>query len=141
MILVTEKEAGMTEFNTAMTEVRDLLSGEATVCGPDLELVEAARIFQSAGIGSLGVVESGRLVGIFTERDLVRAVAEGADLAVAVVAAFMTPDPDDLSPEVAPLEAARWMLATGYRHLPVVENGTLLGMVSIKDLLWAIMEG
>jgi CBS domain-containing protein len=120
-------------------EIRDLLSGEAKVCGPGLDLATAARTLHEQGIGALGVVENGRLVGIFTERDLVRAVAEGADLAGAPVSTFMTPDPDDLAPDVDPLEAARWLLATGYRHLPVVEDGVLLGMVSIKDLMWAIM--
>ncbi len=131
----------MTEFNTTMTEVRDLLSGEAKVCGLDLSLVDAAKTLNDSGIGSLGVIENGKLMGIFTERDLLRAVAEEADLATTAVSGYMTPDPDDLAPDVAPSEAARWMLATGYRHLPVVEHGKLLGMVSIKDLLWAIMEG
>ena len=120
-------------------EIRDLLSGEAKVCGPELDLATAARTMHQEGIGALGVIDNGRLVGIFTERDLVRAVAEGADLAGEPVSTFMTPDPDDLAPDVDPLEAARWMLATGYRHLPVVDEGVLLGMVSIKDLLWAIM--
>ncbi len=123
-----------------VTEIRDLLSGEALVCGPGLELTRAAQTLHDSGIGSLGVVDNGRLVGIFTERDLVRAVADEVDLSVTTVAAYMTPDPDDLAPDVAPIEAARWILATGYRHLPVVEDGKLLGMISIKDLMWALME-
>ncbi len=121
-------------------EIRDLLTGEAKVCGPDLDLRRAARTFVEQGIGSLGVVEDGRLLGIFTERDLVRAVADGVDLADTPVSDYMTPDPDDLAPDVEPVEAARWMLATGYRHLPVTEDGRLIGMVSIKDLLWAVLE-
>ena len=52
----------------------------------------------------------------------------------------MTPDPDVLSPEVEVRDAADWLLATGYRHLPVVEGGRLLGVVSIKDILWAVKE-
>jgi CBS domain-containing protein len=121
------------------TEIRDLLSGEARVCEPHLRLAVAASTLHEQGIGALGVVDNGRLIGIFTERDLVRAVAEGADLKGDPVSSYMTPDPDDLAPDVEPIDAARWMLARGYRHLPVVEDGVLLGMVSIKDLMWAIM--
>lgn len=123
-----------------MAEIRDLLAGEAMVCGPGLDLRTAARTLLDAGIGSLGVIEDGRLLGIFTERDLLRAAADGADLEEVTVSRYMTPDPDDLAPDVAPIEAARWMLATGYRHLPVVDDGHLIGMVSIKDLLWAMVD-
>lgn len=130
----------MTEFSqNGIVEVRDLLAGQATVCGPELTIMEAAHTMESEGIGSLGVVDDGRLVGIFTERDLVRAVADGVDVKLVAVSVYMTPDPDDLSPDVEPKEAARWMLATGYRHLPVIENGNLLGMISMKDLMWALV--
>ena len=50
----------------------------------------------------------------------------------------MTPGPDTVSPEVAVEEVAEWMLAAGYRHVPVMDEGELLGIASIKDVLWAM---
>ena len=121
-------------------KLRDLVGGAATLCGPDLTVAEAARVMIDQGIGSLGVMDSGRLVGIMTERDVLRAVAEGADLVGTSVETAMTPDPDEFEPEVEVGDAANWILATGYRHLPVVEDGHLLGILSIKDVLWALAE-
>ncbi|MDH4118213.1 MAG: CBS domain-containing protein [Acidimicrobiia bacterium] len=121
-------------------EIRNLIGGTANICGPDVTVAEAARTMVSEGIGSIGVVESGALEGIFTERDVVRALADGADPYESTVSLWMTPDPDMLSPEVDVDDAAEWLLATGYRHLPVVENGSLIGIVSIKDVLWALRD-
>jgi CBS domain-containing protein len=50
----------------------------------------------------------------------------------------MTPEPDSLEPDVEVADAALWMLAAGYRHLPVVTDGQVIGMLSIKDIMWAL---
>lgn len=121
-------------------EIRALVGGTASVCGPDVTVTAAAQAMIKDGIGSMGVVDHGRLVGIFTERDALRVAADGSDPTTQVVADWMTPDPDVLAPGVEVEDAAEWLLATGYRHLPVVENGSLLGIVSIKDILWALRE-
>lgn len=121
-------------------EIRNLVGGTATVCGPDVPLAGAAAVMLEQSIGSLGVVEEGRLVGILTDRDVLRAMAAGVDGTAEAVSAWMTPDPDVLSPDVEVAAAADWLLATGYRHLPVVDGGRLLGVVSIKDVLWAMKE-
>ncbi len=121
-------------------EIRTLVGGTASVCGPDLTVSAAAQVMVEERIGSIGVVDQGRLVGIFTERDALRAAADGSDPTRQVVGDWMTPDPDVLSPQVDVEDAAEWLLATGYRHLPVVEDGALLGIVSIKDVLWALRE-
>lgn len=118
-------------------EIRNLVGGTATVCGTDVTLTEAAEAMLEQHIGSIGVVEEGKLVGILTDRDLLRAVAARADGGTRV-GEWMTPDPDVVGPEVEVREAADWLLATGYRHLPVVEKGELLGILSIKDVLWAL---
>lgn len=120
-------------------EIRTLIGGTATVCGPGVTLQEAAAMMMDAGIGSLGVIEGGRLVGILTDRDILQAVAEGVG-GVALVEDWMTPEPDVLAPDVDVEDAADWLLATGYRHLPVVEEGRLVGVVSIKDVLWALKQ-
>jgi CBS domain-containing protein len=121
-------------------EIRNLIGGSASVCGPDLTVSEAAQVMIDQGIGSIGVVDQGRLVGIFTERDALRVAAGGADSSVVTVETWMTPDPDALTPDVDVEDAAEWLLATGYRHLPVVDDGALIGVVSIKDILWALRE-
>jgi CBS domain-containing protein len=78
------------------------------------------------------------LIGIISERDIVRAIADGRDADTAKVSEYMTPDPDFLEPDVEVTDAAEWMLAAGYRHLPVAEEGRVLGIVSMKDVMWAI---
>lgn len=93
------------------------------------------------GVGSVGVVDGHALVGILTERDILRGVADDVDLDGGLVADFMTPAPDTFSPDVDVEEAAAWLIETGYRHLPVMREGELLGIASIRDLLWAMVEG
>lgn len=123
------------------TDIRSLIVHEASVCDPACTVLSAAKRMSGEGIGSLAVLEAGLLVGIVTERDIVNAVASGDDPAVDVVGDWMTRDPDVLSPDIDVEDAADWLLATGYRHLPVIDDGRLLGIVSIKDVLWAIEEG
>jgi CBS domain-containing protein len=121
-------------------EVRDLLGGEAQTCSPTVTIVEAAARMTSEGVGSLGVGDSDALVGIVTERDVLRCVAADADPTEETVVRWMTPDPDSVEPDMTVDDAALWMVAAGYRHLPVVEAGRLLGIASIKDVLWAVTE-
>lgn len=117
-----------------------LVGGSATVIGPEATIDDAAVALIHDGVGSLAVVEGRRLVGIITERDIVRAVAEGADTAAEPVAAWMSDAPDTFSPDVEVEEAAAWLLEMGYRHMPVMGGGELLGIVSIRDILWAIIS-
>lgn len=118
-----------------------LVGGSAEVVGPEASLDEVAAAMVESGVGAVGVVDGNRLVGIFTERDIMRAVADAEDLEDEVVGDWMTPAPDTFAPSVDVDEAAAWILETGYRHMPVMDNGELLGIVSIRDLLWAMVEG
>ncbi|MEX2450234.1 MAG: CBS domain-containing protein [Rhodospirillales bacterium] len=75
------------------------------------------------------------LVGIVTERDLTRrVVADGLDPATTALGDIMTENPDTLSPDDAVYDAVELMRTRRYRHLPVVENGKVVGMVSMRDL-------
>lgn len=121
-------------------EVRELLSGEVITVPADESVRHGAIIMNEARVGSLAVIDDGELAGIFTERDILHAVAAGADLDADLISRWMTDYPDAFSPDMDVVEAADWMLATGYRHLPVVENGSLIGMASIKDVLWAVTD-
>ena len=120
--------------------LRALVGTAARVCGPATSLREAAVAMHERGHGSLGVVDGMKLLGLITERDLVRAMANGADLDRVTVSSFMSRDPDIFSPEFDVWEAAEWLAESGYRHLPVVEDGALLGIISVRDLLLALVE-
>ncbi len=118
-----------------------LVGGSATVIGPEATVADAAEILVSSGFGSLGVIEKRHLFGIFTERDVVRCVSAGADPEEVLVVDWMSDAPDTFSPDVECDEAAAWLLEVGYRHMPVMDDGELLGIVSIRDILWAIISG
>lgn len=118
--------------------VRELVGGEVVHVGLKDTIAQAAKEMAANGVGALAVVENGRLRGIITERDVVKACAEGADLELAAVSEWMTADPDSLDPDMSVEDAADWILAAGYRHLPVLAGDRLIGVVSIKDVLWAL---
>lgn len=118
----------------------ELVGGSPHVCGPDTTLVEAAVAMEGADLGSLAVVEGRELVGLVTERDIRRSVAEGIDLDTRV-SAIMSADPDTFDPDLDVWDAAAWIAESGYRHLPVIDDeGSLLGVVSIRDLLKALVD-
>jgi CBS domain-containing protein len=120
--------------------VRELVGGEVIWVAPEATIRVAAAMMKSNGVGSLAVEVDGDLEGIFTERDLLDAVAGDADLDRARVEDWMTAYPDSIDPDMSVPEAADWMLASGYRHIPVVDASGILGMISIKDVLWAMTE-
>lgn len=119
-------------------KLRGMVGGRAEVCGPETTLQDVSDVMLATKVGSVGVVEGRELIGIITERDILRAGANAADTSQETVRDWMTADPDVFSPDVEVREAAEWLLETGYRHMPVMENGELLGIVSIKDILWAL---
>ena len=84
-------------------------------------------------------VEAGRLAGIMTERDLMRAVARGLR-DDAVVGECMTADPDTIAPDDTIEHAAMLMIHGGYRHLPVLDGDDVVGVVSIRDLVQIVVE-
>jgi CBS domain-containing protein len=118
--------------------LRDFMSGgDVLTIEPTVTLGEAARAMRRRDVGAAVVYEDGKLVGIFTERDLLRAIAESRHPDQHHVRAYMTPDPITLPPDHAPSEAAQIMTERKFRHIPVVEDGELLGIVSIRDLVTA----
>lgn len=121
--------------------VNEAMGGPVDTCTADATLTQAARRMADDGFGALPVTLNGRLVGIITERDVLSAVADSRNPDKTTVGEIMTPDPDSLEPDVDVTDAADWMLAAGYRHLPVVSDGRVVGMVSIKDIMWALTGG
>ncbi len=112
-------------------EGRDLLELPAGASVRD-----AAQAMRDWDVGAVLVTENGRLAGIFTERDLVnRVIACDRDPESTPLFEVMTRDPDTISPEATALEALRLMEDGGYRHVPVVAEGRLVGIVSGRDFL------
>jgi CBS domain-containing protein len=102
---------------------------------PDDTLLDAAGRMHCYQIGALPVYEQHRLIGIVTERDMVAALAEGADPKRTRVADYMTELPVTISPDDDVKVAAHRMAELGVRHLPVVDGQYLVGMLSMRDLL------
>lgn len=119
--------------------VGELIGAPVVACDPHTEVSEAAKTMLADEIGALVVLEDAKLVGIVTERDLLQIVAEKSR-GPSSVGKIMTPRPDYLSSDVEVGDVAEWMMATGYRHLPVLERGQVIGVVSIKDVLWALTD-
>jgi CBS domain-containing protein/nucleotide-binding universal stress UspA family protein len=115
--------------------VQEVMSRVLVVAPVDLALQAAALMMAEADVGALPVVDAGRLVGIFTDRDLVvRAIASGADPVTATVGAFCTRTPATATPQMPLGQAVKLMEARKVRRLPVVDDGQLVGMVSLGDL-------
>ena len=117
-----------------------LVGGTTEIIGPEGTLSDAAESMADQEVDYVVVIDNRELVGILTERDLVLAVSEGADLGAALVAEWMRESADTFKPDVTVNEAVAWLLETGYRHLPVMAEEELLGVVTIRDLMWALTQ-
>jgi CBS domain-containing protein len=103
----------------------------------EITVAEAARLMKKKSLGAVMVVkDNGRLAGIFTERDAVfRVLAEGRDPKTTRLSDVMTPHPQTIAPEKPFGHALMMMYESGFRHVPVVEDGKPVGMVSARDAL------
>jgi citrate synthase len=117
------------------TAVHDLMSSPAVTCSADAPLAEASALMDDRQIGSVVVTDREAVIGILTERDLLRATATHADLRTESVRRWMTADPDMLGQDDEVGAAWSGLTHHHYRHLPVVDHGDLVGVVSIRDLL------
>jgi CBS domain-containing protein len=116
-----------------MPAVQEIMTRDVLAVEPTTRLPEAAARMHERGVGAVVVVESGRLVGIFTERDVLRAVATGT--VDGPVGDTMTRAPETIGQDEATSQAAALMIHGGFRHLPVVAGDDVVGMISIRDLI------
>ena len=108
---------------------------------PDQTVGEAARVMADRHVGAVLLVDAGRLIGIFSERDLLhRVVVRGASLEHTQLRTVMTGDPITASPGDDRMIAVLKMREAGCRHLPIVTEGAVIDMVSIRDLLFDEIE-
>jgi signal-transduction protein with cAMP-binding, CBS, and nucleotidyltransferase domain len=103
----------------------------------EITVTDAARLMKKKSVGAVMVVkDNGRLAGIFTERDAVfRVLAEGRDPKTTRLSDVMTPQPQTITAEKPFGHALLMMYESGFRHVPVVEDGKPVGMVSARDVL------
>ena len=116
--------------------VPDIVDQQKIELLPNSTMVrDAARNMAERHIGAVLIGSGGRLEGIFTERDLlIRVVARGLDPDGTPLSAVMTADPDTVGPDDLASLALERMRTSGYRHVPVVEDGEVVGIVSLRDL-------
>jgi citrate synthase len=115
--------------------VAEVMTAPALVAVVDETLSTVAQRMAARGVGSVVVVDAGRVVGILTERDLLRAAAAEADPSSAVVDTWMTRDPECLDTEASIDDAWCQLGERGYRHIPVVAGEEFKGIVSMRDLV------
>lgn len=127
-----------------MRSVRQILEGKDTplvTVGPDEAVLEALKRMAESGVGAVLVIEQGVLVGILTERDYARKIVlQGRASATTPVRMIMTSPVRTVSPEQRSSECMQLMTDHRFRHLPVLEDGVLLGVISIGDLLKTVIE-
>lgn len=121
--------------------IRTLIANKERITCPETMTVgEAARVMKRHRMGAIMVVEGDRLIGIFTERDaLFRVLAEKRDESTPVHE-VMTRDPVSIHPDKQFAEALQMMHTGRFRHVPVVENGRAVGLVSASDAMGPELE-
>jgi CBS domain-containing protein len=117
-----------------MQRLGDVMARDVLSVAPEDTLGEAAQKMVERGVGSAVVLDFGRLIGILTERDLMRATAGRTHSSEARVREWMTASPITATEDTSVEEAARTMLDHGFRHLPVVADERAIGVVSIRDV-------
>jgi CBS domain-containing protein len=120
-----------------MVTLRDIMNTNVVTTGPDASVADTAAKMVRAKVGSAVIMQGPFLVGILTERDVLRAAASGQELRASQVSEWMTPDPQSADPDSSAEEAAQIMLLNGFRHLPVVNGRDICGVVSLRDLFAA----
>ena len=117
--------------------IRQLISNQTLfVATASSSVSEACALMKSGNVGAIAVVEEGRLCGIFTERDAVyRVLAQDLEPHSTRLDQVMTPSPQTITPDRPFGHALHLMFEGGFRHVPVLEGGKLVGMVSARDAL------
>jgi CBS domain-containing protein len=122
-----------------MQTVGEVMSTALLTVDATETLTGAAAQMDARGVGAALIMNGEHLSGILTERDVLRAVATGG-IEGTKVGAWMTHDPDTVGPDERPGHAAAIMLHGGFRHLPVLEGGKPIGIISIRDLMRLVID-
>lgn len=117
-----------------MPTLGEVMTKDVLTVEPSDTIGEAAEKMTNHGVGAAVVSDFGRMIGILSERDIMRAVADRVHSSEARVREWMTADPITATTETSIEEAGRTMLEHGFRHLPVVEDERAIGILSIRDV-------
>jgi CBS domain-containing protein len=124
-----------------MATLADVMTTDVLSVAPEDTIGEAAQKMTDHGVGAVVVSDFGRMIGIFTERDLMRAVAGRVHPSEGRVREWMTPDPVTMTEDASVEEAGQTMVDRGFRHIPVVAGERAVGIVSIRDVAeWRLKE-
>jgi CBS domain-containing protein len=115
--------------------LKEIMTSDVFTIERDATVADVAGSMLKGRVGSAIVMNGSFVTGIFTERDVVRAAASGKDLTASKAADWMTSDPVTVEGGMDAEEAAEIMMSNGFRHLPVLEGQTLVGIVSLRDVL------
>ena len=118
-------------------QLSEVMRTDYIAVAPEDTLGETAQKLVDAKTGAAVVIDFGRLIGIISERDLLKAMAGRVHTSDARVREWMTPDPIIASPDTDVEEAAQTMLDNNFRHLPVVEGDRVVGVASLRRLVGA----
>src|SRR5712691_10093986 len=117
------------------------MTTDVLTVAPEDTIGEAAEKMTERGVGAVVVSDFGRMIGIFTERDVMRAVAGRVHSSEARVREWMTPDPVTMTEEMTVEDAGNTMIEHGFRHIPVGACERAVGIVSIRDVAeWRLKE-
>ena len=121
--------------------VRDAMTPLVLTAPPSTTIAEAASLMAERRVGSALVVEDEQLLGIFTERDIVKALSQDGLAAHQPIGHWMTRNPQSIAPGASLEEALQRMVEGHFRHLPVMEEGRLVGMLSMRDVSRLTVSG
>jgi CBS domain-containing protein len=118
-----------------VTTLQEIMTADVFSASPSDTVAEVAGHMLKGRFGSAIVMAGSVVMGIFTERDVLRAAAAHADLTSAKLAEWMTSDPVTATPDTDAGDAAEIMMTQGFRHLPVMDGSRITGIVSLRDIL------
>jgi CBS domain-containing protein len=126
----------------AFRTIRAIIESQEVVSAPGSMIVrDAARLMKDRRVGAIMVMEQDKLAGVFTERDvLFRVIADDRDVRTTPLAEVMTRNPQTIHPDKPFPDALHLMYEGGFRHVPVVEDGRPVGVISARDALGPELE-
>jgi len=120
-------------------QVKDIMTREVITVGPHHNVADVASVMDARGVGSVLVLEEDRVLGILTERDILKVIGAGEDPKNVAAHEALTDDLYTIAPDASVDEAARKMTKAKVRHLPVIADDRVIGILSIRDLVrWSV---
>ena len=122
-------------------EVSEVMTKEVVTVGPHYNVADVASLMDAKGIGSVIVLEEERVMGILTERDILKVIGAGEDPKNVAAHEALIGDLYTIAPDASIEDAASQMTQARVRHLPVIENDQIVGIISIRDVVrWSARE-